>query len=292
MQISQAEPVTWATSVKINKSWSWHCQNTRLEKCRVTFNWLPSTHCSTAWFPRSLQGLGCKYWRTGSWRANPLRNDTWSDQDAVLCNSVGQFFQKTAHNMLWHNSEEEIKWVPINCACSNLLIFVVIAFIMLHHNHPFWLTFLTWVLITPWNVILVSHCCDTSKQEVRMRPKKQLIVHLTLLCYTFVTSYLPLFSRLAWHVCCWEASKAVFHGRPYNRTPSLTWGRLTGHCHLVLRVAVQVVIVRIQGRLVKTAVVGGVYNQIRRALQVPSAGDGRDVLNEHPSLWKEKKNKI
>lgn len=119
----------------------------------------------------------------------------------------------------------------------------------------------------------------------------QLIVHLTLPWSTSVTSYLPLFSRLAWHVCCWEASKAVLHGWPYNHTPSLTWGRLTGHCHLVLGVVVQVVIVRIQRRLVKTAAAGGVHNQIRRALQVPSAGDGRDVLNEHPSLWKRKKNK-
>lgn len=149
-----------------------------------------------------------------------------------------------------------------------------------------------WVLIPPWNLVLVLHCHETSKQEVRIRLKKQIIVHLTLPCNTSVTSYLPLFSRLAWHVCCWEASKAVFHGRPYNCTPRLTWGRLSGHCHLVLGVVVQVVIVRIQRWLVKTAVVGGVHNQIRRALQVPSAGDGRDVLNEHPSLWKRKKQAI
>lgn len=47
----------------------------------------------------------------------------------------------------------------------------IIAFIVLHHNHLFQLTFLTWVLTSPWNLVLVLHCHETSKQEVKIRPK-------------------------------------------------------------------------------------------------------------------------
>lgn len=56
----------------------------------------------------------------------------------------------------------------------------LIAFIVLCHNSLFWLTLLAWILIKSWDLFLVLHCHGFSKWVVRIRPKKQITVCLTL----------------------------------------------------------------------------------------------------------------
>lgn len=108
----------------------------------------------------------------------------------------------------------------------------------------------------------------------------------------WVTSYLPLISRLTRHVGSREAPEAVLHRGPPEGVSHVPRRGIRGQGHGVLRVVVQIVVVREQRRLVKAAVVGGVRNQIRCVLHVPSAGDSRNILDDHASLWKEKEHRI
>lgn len=114
---------------------------------------------------------------------------------------------------------------------------------------------------------------------------------VTLSILPWVASYLPLISCLTRHIRCWEAPKAVLHRGSPERASHLAGRGISSQGHGVLRVVVQIVVVREQRRLVETAVVG-VRNQIRGVLHVPSAGDSRNILNDHTPLWKENQSMV
>lgn len=105
------------------KPWSWHCQNTPLATRCVTFNWVPPTHCTTAWSPVSLQCLECERWkRKEQGPEEQSLSEMTPEAPRTLCwvIQLESFFWKTAHNLLWRNSKDKNKWVPCICACSNL----------------------------------------------------------------------------------------------------------------------------------------------------------------------------
>lgn len=100
----------------------------------------------------------------------------------------------------------------------------------------------------------------------------------------WVTTYLPLVSCLTRHIRCWEAPEAVLHRGAPKGISHVPRRGVSSQGHGVLRVVVQVVVVRKQRRLVKAAVVGGVRNEIGCVLHMPSAGDSRNILDDHTTL--------
>jgi hypothetical protein len=100
----------------------------------------------------------------------------------------------------------------------------------------------------------------------------------------WVLSYLPLVSCLTRHIGCWKAPKAVLHRGSPKGTSHIPRRGISRQGHGVLRVVVQIVVIWEQRRLVKAAVVSGVGHQVRCVLHVPSAGDSRNILDDHASL--------